>query len=85
LNEAIRLDSNAAFAYKNRGVSYEKKNHLQRALSDYEAALQINPKIQEAIDGAKRVNQLLAESQQMAHAHAGNRTRAKAEHEAGGT
>jgi hypothetical protein len=33
-------------------------------LSDYESALQINPKLQEAIDGAKRVNQLLATSEQ---------------------
>jgi tetratricopeptide (TPR) repeat protein len=62
LNEALRLDPKFAFAYKNRGISYEKKNQLQKALNDYESAVQINPKLQEAIDGAKRVNQLLAVS-----------------------
>ena len=31
-------------------------------MSDFETAVQLNPKLQEAIDGARRVNQLLAES-----------------------
>jgi len=62
LNEALRLDQKNAAAYKNRGISYEKKNQFQKALSDFETAVQLNPKLQEAIDGARRVNQLLAES-----------------------
>jgi hypothetical protein len=31
-------------------------------LNDYESAVQLNPKLQEAMDGAKRVHQLLATS-----------------------
>jgi tetratricopeptide (TPR) repeat protein len=71
LNEAIRLDPKSAVAYKNRAVSYEKKNQLKEASDDYDFALKLNPKLQEAVDGARRVRELLAKdsgSQQIVEA-----------------
>lgn len=43
LNEAIRIDPKLASAYVNRGVAYDQKGDLRRALADYEAALAIEP------------------------------------------
>jgi tetratricopeptide (TPR) repeat protein len=71
LNEAIRLNPKSAWAYKNRAVSYEKKNQLKEASDDYDFALKLYPKLQEAVDGARTVNQLLAKgsgSQQIVEA-----------------
>lgn len=50
LNEAIRLDSNSASAYRFRGITYHvrafhmgDKADYARALADYDAAIRINP------------------------------------------
>jgi tetratricopeptide (TPR) repeat protein len=62
LDEAIRLDPNHASAHKNRAVSYEKNGDLQNALVEYNLSLALdptNPRIQEAVEGVKRVQQAL--------------------------
>jgi tetratricopeptide (TPR) repeat protein len=49
-------------AHKNRGVSYEKKSDLQNALEEYNLALRLdpnNPRLQDAVEGVKRVQQAL--------------------------
>jgi tetratricopeptide (TPR) repeat protein len=59
--EAIRFDPNAT-AYTNRGKAYENKGELKQALMDYKVALSLERQLQEAVDGAQRVTQLLARS-----------------------
>jgi len=41
--EAIRLDSNDAYIYNLRGLSYEKKGDKNKAIADFEAALKLEP------------------------------------------
>ena len=59
LDRAIRLNPKSGFAYKNRGISYEKKSEFQKALNDYNQAIGLDSNLQEAIEGAKRVNEAL--------------------------
>ncbi len=42
-NEAIRLQPDGAFGYKQRGWVYEKQGRLKQALADYERASELNP------------------------------------------
>src|SRR5262249_48117470 len=60
LGEAIRRAGSYSTAYSNRGKVYEKKGELEKALAEYNLAVKLNPHKQEAIEGAKRVQQALA-------------------------
>lgn len=41
--ESIRLDPSNASAYLNRGMAYERINHMQRAIADYSKAIELAP------------------------------------------
>jgi tetratricopeptide (TPR) repeat protein len=44
LNEAIRLDSTLAAAYRNRADLWGEKRDVDKAIADYTAAIKLNPK-----------------------------------------
>ena len=41
--EAIRLDPSNASTYLNRGMAYERINHMQQAIADYSKAIELAP------------------------------------------
>jgi tetratricopeptide (TPR) repeat protein len=41
--ESIRLDPSNASAYLNRGMAYERINHMQQAIADYSKAIELAP------------------------------------------
>ena len=41
--EAVRLNPKDATAYRNRGVSYEKKGDYDKSISDYSEAIRVHP------------------------------------------
>jgi len=43
LTESIRMDSANASSYLNRGMAYERINHLQQAIADYSKAIELVP------------------------------------------
>lgn len=43
MNEAIRLDSQHALAYVNRGVSYNSLGEYDQAIADLNEAIRLNP------------------------------------------
>ena len=47
-SKAIEMDNNKSELYYNRGVSYERMGELERAKIDYNAAIQIDPKMVDA-------------------------------------
>ena len=48
LSEAIRLDSEYANAYINRGLAWYEKGNYDRAISDYDKAIELNPRSDKA-------------------------------------
>jgi tetratricopeptide (TPR) repeat protein len=42
-SEVIRTDARAAWAYNNRGLAYFNKKDYDRAIADYNRAIEINP------------------------------------------
>lgn len=52
---AIELQTDDAHAYFDRGFAYENKTLNTRAIDDYRAALKIDPNLQAARDGLKRL------------------------------
>jgi tetratricopeptide (TPR) repeat protein len=52
---AIALGAATAATYFNRGAAYEHRRTYRKALADYKAALAIDPGLQNAIDGVKRL------------------------------
>lgn len=48
LNEAIRLKSDNAFAYKNRGIAYTGLGQIQDAETDYQTALELLEQVRNA-------------------------------------
>jgi tetratricopeptide (TPR) repeat protein len=57
-NEAIRFNPNYVEAYNGRGLVYEKKGELQRALVDYKVAVSLGSR--EAAENVERVTKLLS-------------------------
>jgi len=47
LDEAIRLDSQFAVAYNNRGNAYNNLGQSQRAIHDLDEAIRLNPQLAE--------------------------------------
>jgi len=45
---AIEIDPKLANAYANRGSAYSHLGHYKKAIADYEMALELDPKIDEA-------------------------------------
>ena len=65
LDEAIRLNPQFLYAYKNRGVTHESQGDLNKALADFRVALNLDPDKRqtggrEAAEGIARVEQKLA-------------------------
>lgn len=50
-NQAVTLNSRAAFAYNNRGQVYYDKGEFNKALADFTQALKINPRLASAYIG----------------------------------
>jgi tetratricopeptide (TPR) repeat protein len=48
---------NDAISYSNRGNGYEKKGQRQLALGEYEFAMRLDPDLQAAVEGVKRLTQ----------------------------
>src|SRR5262249_54108891 len=44
LNKSIELDPSFAFAWQNRGVAWYRKGELDKAISDIEMSLRLNPR-----------------------------------------
>ena len=55
-NRAIALNPNAAIAYNDRAVAYERQGFRNWAIADYRAALRANPALQLARDGLSRLD-----------------------------
>lgn len=57
-NQRINRDPNDFVAYNGRGYAYENKGDYDRAISDYEAALRIDPSSSWTKDNLERVRKL---------------------------
>ena len=53
------MDPEHETAWNNRGVAYEKKGQLARALKDFEKAIEIKPDYEKALNNRKRVRDAL--------------------------
>ena len=53
--EAIRLATRSSMAYNHRGYAYELKNEIANAVTDYQTALQLDPKNEMARNNLNRI------------------------------
>ena len=54
-SEIIRSEPNNAIAYHNRGIAHQSKGDLERALADYDTAIQLDPNYRSAYDARGRI------------------------------
>jgi len=40
---ALEIESDNAFAYYNRGISFDRKNEFENAIADFSSAIALNP------------------------------------------
>jgi regulator of sirC expression with transglutaminase-like and TPR domain len=43
-NQAIELDPEYTYAFNNRGLAYAKLKQFEKAIQDYDQAIELNPK-----------------------------------------
>jgi len=60
LNQAIRLNPNFSYAFYNRGLSWERKNDLQRALADFKKFFELVPSDPDGPKAIERVTKALS-------------------------
>jgi tetratricopeptide (TPR) repeat protein len=64
LRPSLRLEAKDAPAYFNRGTIYEKNGEFEKALVEYNLAIKLDPHLQGAVEGVKRIQQTLTSSRE---------------------